>query len=221
MAPERASDVRGPDAMMAGPGGSSVTSSRMTRIPGWEETISVIPLENRIRSTASAEPAATRDIFGDPQKEGTQGRHLSFQLAVGVSRVFALEGIGADELAEIPGLMGRGRPTGPHLQEIDPVALLGQEDRSLTAGQPSSDDFDGLSHDAPSEQAGEGRSLRFSSPGGSSLHPTPPATLFPGGLFPFPFRAFAFANRSTASSMTSSLGSTPFGRLAFSVPSVT
>ena len=61
MEAESASLVSGPVATMAGPAGSSVTSSRTTRMRGFDAMAAVIRCANSPRSTVSAVPPGMRD----------------------------------------------------------------------------------------------------------------------------------------------------------------
>ena len=83
-----------------------VTSSRMTRIDGSAAMASVMRRENSTRSTASAWPAGTARLIGNAQQSRAGAAHLLLeQPGRGVGR-FALERVGADQFAEIRGLVG-------------------------------------------------------------------------------------------------------------------
>ena len=57
IASDKLAEVNGPDAMIAGPSGSSRTSSRITSMRGWDLILEVTNFANSTRSTANAPPA--------------------------------------------------------------------------------------------------------------------------------------------------------------------
>ena len=60
-----------------------------------------------------------------------------------------LEGVGADELGEVGGLMRFGGAHGAHLVEIDFAAEAGGLQRGFGTGEASADDLDSLCHAFP------------------------------------------------------------------------
>src|SRR5690606_10322181 len=83
------------------------------------------------------------------QQERSERAHLALQLPVGVLRPLALEGVGADELAQVLRLVGRGLPHGPHLQQPDPEPPLRELRRGFTPREPAPDDGDVDRHFSP------------------------------------------------------------------------
>src|SRR5690606_16714194 len=81
-----------------------------------------------------------------PARRAPAGRsaraHIALQLPVGVLRHLALEGVGADQLAQVLRLVGRGPPNGPHLQQPDPEPPLRELQRRFTPREPAPDDGD-------------------------------------------------------------------------------
>jgi hypothetical protein len=94
----------------------------------------VIRSANSMRSTVSA---------GQEQRPaGAELVHLQLEQAVRVLRVFALEGVGADDLAQPVGLMRRRAAHRAHLVQRDVVPPLRELVRRLAPREPAADDGD-------------------------------------------------------------------------------
>ncbi len=195
MASDRASEVSGPVAMIAGPSGMRVVSSRSTSMPG----CSVDGPGHGLREEVTVHRQGRARRHAAPirrlQQHRAQQAHLAFELAMSVGGVFGLEGVRAHQLAQTVGLVRRRAADGPHLDQTDPVPTTGQSEGRLAAGESTPH------HNGVGSGTHE-RRLRLRER-------------------PFPPRAALRASRSTAASRSTSSGSMRLGSVAFRLPSVT
>ena len=144
MSAESESDVSGPVAMISGPSPS-----------GYPRHLAADDLDQRMRrdrvGDSRREPlaidgqrSAGRDarLIGGAHDDRAEPPHLLFEQADGVIELVAAEGVAADELGELVGLVDGRRPHRPHLVENDPYAGGGGLPGCLAAGQPAADDGD-------------------------------------------------------------------------------
>ena len=76
------------------------------------------------------------------EKEGVGAAHLLLEKPGGGVFGLGFEGVGADELGEVGGLMGLGGAVRAHLVEVDCAAECGGLERGFGTGEASADDFD-------------------------------------------------------------------------------
>ncbi len=76
------------------------------------------------------------------QHHAAERPHLLFQEPVSVGDLGALEGVGADQLREVAGPVGRRLPHGPHLVEDDRHPALRELPRRFAPGQPPAGNVD-------------------------------------------------------------------------------
>ncbi len=69
-------------------------------------------------------------------------RHLGLEEPDGIGLSIRAEGVGADELREVGGLMGGRALHGPHLVQLDAMSAPRQTEGALRAGEAGADDFD-------------------------------------------------------------------------------
>src|SRR6185503_4027762 len=73
------------------------------------------------------------------QDHAAQDSHFSLEQAVGVAGFCALEGVRADQLRELFGLVGRRLANRTHLVEYNATAALGELPSGFAAGQSPTD----------------------------------------------------------------------------------
>ncbi len=111
--------------MLSGSSGERVvTSSRWTvMVPGPEPARAAMRAATRweksSRSTARAWPAGTAVASASLEEEGVGEAHLLLEEPGGGVEGLGLEGVGADELGEVGGLVGLGGAMRAHLVEVD------------------------------------------------------------------------------------------------------
>ena len=90
------------------------------------------------------ECVARRDAcrFGACDHGRVHQLHLMLQQADGIRLRRRAEGVGADELREIRGLVRGGRFRRPHLEQVDRVPLARERERAFTSGEAGADDLD-------------------------------------------------------------------------------
>ncbi len=79
---------------------------------------------------------------GCGEEEGVGAAHLLLEEPGGGVFGLGLEGVGADELGEVGGLVGLGGADGAHLVEGDFAAESGGLQGGFGAGEAAADDFD-------------------------------------------------------------------------------
>src|SRR5687768_12239037 len=79
-------------------------------------------------------------FVGNAKENRSKSAHLGLQQTVRVSEILALERIGADQLGKAIGLMRRCAAHGPHLDQADRMATLGELPRGLTSGESRAND---------------------------------------------------------------------------------
>jgi hypothetical protein len=168
---------------------------------------------------------------GGLEEERTHGRHLDLEGAVGVRRVLALEGVRADELPKVLGLVRGRRAHRAHLDERDVVPALGELQGRLAPGEPAADHGDvshrracrrlaplGLAWPAPGFRLRLRPGLRLPLGRGPPSPPRPPPSPAP---CPAPATRPSSPASGRRSSRSMSSTSEPLGSEAFTLPSVT
>ena len=85
-----------------------------------------------------------RGGIGGLEEKAAGAAHLLFEQPGGGVFRFGFEGVGADELGEVGGLVGFGGAEGAHLGEDDAAAEAGGLQGGFGAGEAAADDVDRL-----------------------------------------------------------------------------
>ncbi len=109
---------------------------------GWAAMRAATRAEKSSRSTARAWPAGRRVASASWRRKEPARRHLLLEEPGGGVLGLRLEGVGADELGEVGGLVGLGGAIRTHLVEVYLAAEGGGLQGCFRASKTSSDYFD-------------------------------------------------------------------------------